>query len=115
MADPGPAGLPARDTAQRFAAGSPRVLVAGATGFAGALAAYLLWRHPGFELVAVTGRSEVGRRLDELYPRYRVPLAIEQLRLDRLERVDAAVVAYPHAAAAPTVAALRELGGELRG
>jgi N-acetyl-gamma-glutamyl-phosphate reductase len=53
------------------------VLVAGATGFAGALAAHLLWRHPRFELVAVTGRSEVGRRLDELYPRYRVPLAIE--------------------------------------
>ena len=113
MAEPGSAALPARDTAQRFAAGSPRVLVAGATGFAGALAAYLLWRHPGFELVAVTGRSEVGRRLDELYPRYRVPLAIEQLRLDRLEGVDAAVVAYPHAAAAPTVGALRERGARV--
>src|SRR5258708_9430692 len=36
----------------------PRVIVAGATGFAGALAAQLLWRHPGFELAAVTGRSE---------------------------------------------------------
>ncbi len=107
---------------QRFALGSPRVLVAGATGFAGALAAHLLWRHPGFELAGVTGRSEVGRRLDELYPRYRVPLTIEELDLDRFggvsatgqslagERLDAAVVAYPHAAAAPTVAALRERG-----
>ena len=28
------------------AGGAPRVLVAGATGFAGALAAHLLWRHP---------------------------------------------------------------------
>jgi N-acetyl-gamma-glutamyl-phosphate reductase len=84
------------------------VIVAGATGFAGALAAHLLWRHPGFELVAVSGRSNVGRRLDDLYPRYRVPLAIEELDLGRLEDVDAAVVAYPHAAAAPTVAALRE-------
>lgn len=44
-------------------AGGPRVLVAGATGFAGALAAHLLWRHPGFELAAVTGRSEAGRPL----------------------------------------------------
>jgi N-acetyl-gamma-glutamyl-phosphate reductase len=86
------------------------VIVAGATGFAGALAAHLLWRHPRFELVAVTGRSEVGRRLDELYPRYRVPLSIERLDLERLDGIDAAIVAYPHAAAAPTVAALHERG-----
>jgi N-acetyl-gamma-glutamyl-phosphate reductase len=90
--------------------GAPRVLVAGATGFAGALAAHLLWRHPGFELVGVTGRSEVGRRLEDLYPRYRVPLIIEQLELDRLMPLDAAIVAFPHAAAAPTVGELRERG-----
>jgi len=89
------------------------VIVAGATGFAGALSAHLLWRHPGFRLVAVTGRSEVGRRLDELYPRYRVPLTIEELDLDGLDRVDAAVVAYPHAAAAPTVAGLCERGARV--
>jgi N-acetyl-gamma-glutamyl-phosphate reductase len=100
---------------QPFAPGSPRVIVAGATGFAGALAADLLWRHPRFQLTAVTGRSDAGRRLDELYPRYRVPLTIESLDLD-LDRLtadaapDAAVVAYPHAAAAPTVAALHEAG-----
>ena len=68
------------------APGSPRVLVAGATGFAGALAAQLLWRHPGFELAAVSGRSEVGRRLEDLYPRYRVPLAIEELDARRAAR-----------------------------
>jgi N-acetyl-gamma-glutamyl-phosphate reductase len=98
---------------QVFASGAPRVIVAGATGFAGALAAHLLWRHPGFELVAVTGRSEVGRRVDELYPRYRVPLTIEQLDLEGLERIDAAVVAYPHAAAAPAVGALRDHGARV--
>jgi N-acetyl-gamma-glutamyl-phosphate reductase len=98
---------------QQFAAGSPRVIVAGATGFAGALAAHLLWRHPRFELVAVTGRSEVGRRLDDLYPRYRVPLEIEQLDLDAHGQIDAAVVAYPHAAAAPTVADLRTRGARV--
>jgi N-acetyl-gamma-glutamyl-phosphate reductase len=100
----------ASETGQRFAAGSPRVLVAGATGFAGALAAELLWRHPGFELTAVTGRSEVGRRLADLYPRYRVPLTIEELDPESLEGLDAAVVAYPHAAAAPTVGLALERG-----
>jgi N-acetyl-gamma-glutamyl-phosphate reductase len=99
--------------AQAFAPGSPRVLVAGATGFAGALAAHLLWRHPRFELAAVTGRSEVGSALQDLYPQYRVPLAIEELDdalLDSLGDLQAAVVGYPHAAAAPTVGALRERG-----
>jgi N-acetyl-gamma-glutamyl-phosphate reductase len=93
---------------QRFEPGSPRVIVAGATGFAGALAAHLLWRHPRFELLAVTGRSEVGRRLDDLYPRYRVPLVLEPLELDSDGELDAAVVAYPHAAAAATVGELRQ-------
>jgi N-acetyl-gamma-glutamyl-phosphate reductase len=88
------------------ASARPRAIVAGATGFAGALAAHLLWRHPDFELVSVTGRSEVGRRLEDLYPRYRVPLTIERLDVDALEGIDAAVVAYPHAAAAPTVGEL---------
>jgi N-acetyl-gamma-glutamyl-phosphate reductase len=89
------------------------VLVAGATGFTGALAAHLLWSHPDFELVAVTGRSEVGRRLQDVYPRYRVPLEIGELELERLEGIDAAIVAYPHAAAAPTVAALLERGARV--
>lgn len=101
------------DTHAQPGAGGPRVVVAGATGFAGALAAQLLWRHPGFELVAVTGRSELGRPLQELYPRYRVPLAIEELDTAALAGIDAAVVAYPHAAAAPTVAALVEGGARV--
>ncbi len=102
-----------RQPRQVSAPGAPRVLVAGATGFAGALAAHLLWRHPGFELAGVTGRSEVGRRLDDLYPRHRVPLEIEELDVPALEGIDAAIVAYPHAAAAPTVAALCERGARV--
>ena len=50
------------------------------------------------------------RRLDRLYPRYRVPIELTELDLDSLEEVDAAIVAYPHGASAPTVAALRGLG-----
>ena len=37
-----------------------RVLVAGGSGYAGALAARILHRHPHFELAAVTSRSDVG-------------------------------------------------------
>jgi N-acetyl-gamma-glutamyl-phosphate reductase len=82
--------------------------VIGAAGFGGALAARLLYTHPSFELGAVTARSDVGRRLDDLYPHHRVPLVLEELDLDRHGDVDAAVVAYPHGAAAPVVAALVE-------
>jgi N-acetyl-gamma-glutamyl-phosphate reductase len=87
-----------------------RVLVAGASGFAGALAAQLVWSHPRLALVEVTSRSDVGRRLDEVYPRYRVPLELRELEIERIEDVDAAIVAYPHAASAPVVAEMRGLG-----
>jgi N-acetyl-gamma-glutamyl-phosphate reductase len=87
---------------------TPSVAVFGAGGFTGALTARLLFRHPGFELRTLTARSDVGRRLDDLYPRHRVPLELHQLDLDRHAGVDAAVVAYPHGAAAELVAALRE-------
>jgi len=87
-----------------------RVLVAGASGFTGALAAHIVWRHPRLELVKATSRGDAGRRLDQLYPRYRVPLELTELDLDSLEGIDAAIVAYPHGASAPTVAALRGLG-----
>jgi N-acetyl-gamma-glutamyl-phosphate reductase len=84
--------------------------VFGAAGYAGALCARLLNRHPGFELKAVTSRSDVGRRLDELYPHHRVSLVLEELDLDRHADVDAALVAYPHGAAAELVAELVRRG-----
>jgi N-acetyl-gamma-glutamyl-phosphate reductase len=85
------------------------VAVLGATGLGGAVAAQLLYRHPAFELKHVTARAEAGRRLDEVHPRTRVPLELEVFDADALD-VEAAIVAYPHAAAAPVVAALRERG-----
>jgi N-acetyl-gamma-glutamyl-phosphate reductase len=87
-----------------------RVLVAGASGFTGALAAEIIWRHPRLELVAATSRSDAGKRLDRLYPRYRVPIELTELDLESLPDVDAAIVAYPHGAAAPTDASLRAQG-----
>lgn len=88
----------------------PDVLVAGASGFAGALAARLVETHPEFHLRAVTSRSDAGRRLDDLYPHHRVPLVLEPIDLDEHASVDAAIVAYPHNAAAPLVTELHERG-----
>jgi N-acetyl-gamma-glutamyl-phosphate reductase len=90
-----------------------RVLVAGASGYAGALAARLVHRHPELELAAVTSRSDAGRRLDDLYPHHRVPLVLDALDLETEAEppdVEAAIVAYPHGASAPVVARLRERG-----
>ena len=86
------------------------VSVFGAAGFTGALTARLLYRHPYFELTALTARSDSGRRLDDIYPYHRVPLTLQELDLDRHSDVDAAVVAYPHGAAAEVVRELRERG-----
>jgi N-acetyl-gamma-glutamyl-phosphate reductase len=83
----------------------------GAGGFGGALCARIVHRHPSLQLAAVTARSDAGRRHDEVYGRYRVPLTMEEFDPDAIaERADAALVAYPHKAAALAVKALRERG-----
>jgi N-acetyl-gamma-glutamyl-phosphate reductase len=88
-----------------------QVAVIGAAGYGGAVAAAILRRHPSLELTAVTARSDAGRRHDELYPRYRVPLLLEDFDADAIaSRAQSAIVAYPHGAAASAVRALRERG-----
>jgi len=87
-----------------------RVVVAGASGFAGALAASLVHRHPRLELGAATARADAGVRLDRLYPRYRVPVELTALDPDAAGQFDAAIVAYPHGAAAEVVARFVEAG-----
>jgi N-acetyl-gamma-glutamyl-phosphate reductase len=88
-----------------------RVAVVGAGGFGGVLCAHLVHRHPSLDLTMLTARSDAGRRHDEVYARYRVPLTMEEFDPDVVAaRADAALVAYPHAAAAPAVKALRERG-----
>jgi N-acetyl-gamma-glutamyl-phosphate reductase len=88
----------------------PSVAVLGASGYAGAIAAMLLHRHPYFELAHVTARSEAGSRLDDVHPRTRVPMELEPWDPDVQGDVDAALVCWPHRVAAPAVAALRERG-----
>jgi N-acetyl-gamma-glutamyl-phosphate reductase len=86
------------------------VLVAGASGYAGALAAELVDKHPSLELAAATARSDVGSKLSDLYPQYTTDAELTELDLGALETVDAGIVAYPHGASAPVVAAMRGLG-----
>jgi N-acetyl-gamma-glutamyl-phosphate reductase len=87
------------------------VAVVGASGFAGALCAALADRHPRLSLDVVTARTDAGRVLSDLYPRYRVDRKLEPFDADRVaEGCDAALVAYPHGAAAPTVEDLRARG-----
>jgi N-acetyl-gamma-glutamyl-phosphate reductase len=89
---------------------SARVAVLGASGYAGAIAAMLVHRHPFFELAHVTARSEAGQRLDDVHPRTRVPLELERWDPETQSDVDAALVCWPHGVAAPAVAALRARG-----
>jgi N-acetyl-gamma-glutamyl-phosphate reductase len=59
----------------------------------------------------VTARSDAGRRLDHLYPRHRVHRELEAYDPDRVAAAaDAALVAYPHGAAAPVVEDLLNRG-----
>lgn len=88
----------------------PRIAIIGAAGFAGAVAARLIDRHPGFELGPCQARSDVGERLDALYPHHRVEVRLDELDPEALEGVDAAIVALPHGAAAEVVARIREQG-----
>jgi N-acetyl-gamma-glutamyl-phosphate reductase len=68
-------------------------------------------RHPSLGLTLLTARSDAGKRHDELYPRYRVPLEMHEFDADAVaDAADAALVAYPHGASAPAVKALRERG-----
>ena len=87
-----------------------RILVAGGSGYAGALAAELVDRHPELTLAAATSRSDAGKRLSALYPQYRCNVVLEELSIGSHGELDGAVVAYPHGASAPVVAELRTAG-----
>jgi N-acetyl-gamma-glutamyl-phosphate reductase len=88
-----------------------RVAVVGAAGFGGAVAASIVDRHPSLDLTALTARSDAGKRLRDVYPRHRVDLVMDEFDADRIaEEADAAIIGYPHKAAAPVVRELRERG-----
>ncbi len=84
-----------------------RVGIINVTGYMGAEAARLLHGHPDIELVSVTGRSEAGRQLGDVYP-HLAPLGLTVE--PELGDVDAIVSALPHAASAETLLPYIEQG-----
>lgn len=96
------------------------VSLVGVTGYTGMELLRLLAQHPQFVVTSVTGRSAVGKRLDEVFPQLR---AIEYtgrktttavnpalVITEEPEQTDLAFVCLPHAAAAESVVKLLERG-----
>ena len=72
--------------------------ILGATGYAGAELARLLYRHPNVQLTAVASAEGVGQRLGDYFPHLKpIDLTIGE-KLDR--EVDVVLAALPHAVAA---------------
>ena len=90
-----------------------RVAVIGASGYAGLELLRILIRHPVFEMVAVTSEQRAGQPVGEAFPSLRgqLDLTLEAADPGSLTgKVDLAFTALPHAASAPTVAALHAAG-----
>ena len=85
-----------------------RVGIINVTGYAGAELARLLYNHPEAEIASVTGRSEAGKKLADVFPH----LAAYDLTIEPelSGSVDFAFSALPHAASAEACAPLVRAG-----
>jgi N-acetyl-gamma-glutamyl-phosphate reductase len=85
-----------------------KVGIINVTGYAGAELARLLYNHPEAELVSVTGRSDAGKKLAEVFPH----LASYDLTVEPEvgKSMDFAFSALPHAASAEACAPLVRAG-----
>jgi N-acetyl-gamma-glutamyl-phosphate reductase len=95
------------------------VSIVGVTSYTGLELLRLLALHPHFTVTSVTGRSAVGKRLDEVFPQLQALVyagyakkAVNPLLIigEEPEQTDLAFVCLPHAAAAETVVKLLERG-----
>ncbi|HXV36321.1 MAG TPA: N-acetyl-gamma-glutamyl-phosphate reductase [Myxococcota bacterium] len=92
---------------------SVRVALIGASGYTGLELLRILLRHPEFELAVATSEQRAGARVSDAFPAFRglIDLRFEPNDPARIaKRVELAFCALPHAASAPTVAALRAAG-----
>jgi N-acetyl-gamma-glutamyl-phosphate reductase len=86
---------------------STRVGIINVTGYVGVELARFLYRHPGVELVSVTGRSAAGKKLGEVFPHLAgLDLTIEA----ELGEVDLVFSAMPHKESAEAVIPLLKQG-----
>ncbi len=80
------------------------------TGYAGLSAALLVHQHPELKLVAVSGRSEAGKRLTEVFPFWPgSDLLIEE----NIPAVELVLSALPHGAAAASIAPVYAAGSRV--
>lgn len=95
------------------------VSIVGVTGYTGLELLRLLAQHPYFTVTSVTGRSAVGKRLDEMFPQLQALAYARDARrvidpamliAEEPEQTDLAFVCLPHAAAAESVVKLLERG-----
>lgn len=95
------------------------VSIVSVTSYTGLDLLRLLAQHPQFVVTSVTGRSAVGKRLDEVFPQLRSFVATNGQRLavdpalvitEEPAQTDLAFVCLPHAAAAESVVRLLERG-----
>ena len=85
-----------------------KVGIINVTGYAGAELARILFRHSDVEVTGVTGRSDAGRRLGEVFPHLGdVDMPITS---DLTESTDVVFSALPHAASGERVGAALDTG-----
>ncbi len=89
----------------------------GASGYSGEELAGLLLRHPGASIVCVTSRAEAGRRLDEVFPRFRGIAQAATIRFSNSSSAEIAAsgaefafLALPHGLAAEFAVPLLDAG-----
>ncbi|MCL4552627.1 MAG: N-acetyl-gamma-glutamyl-phosphate reductase [Candidatus Marsarchaeota archaeon] len=85
-----------------------RVTIVNITGYTGVELARILARHPGADIIEVTGRSAAGKQLAEIFPHL---AAIDMPIKSEVDRqVDIAFLALPHQAAAEVAPTLLQRG-----
>jgi N-acetyl-gamma-glutamyl-phosphate reductase len=88
-----------------------QVAIQNVTGYAGLTTALLLQQHPEFHLVAVSGRSEAGKTVREVFPYWP---GWEDLRIEtEVPAVDLVFSALPHGAAAAAIEPLYRAGSKV--
>jgi N-acetyl-gamma-glutamyl-phosphate reductase, common form len=98
----------------------PTVSIVNVTSYTGSELLRLIVQHPAFEVTSVTGRSEAGKRLVDVFPFLRAltpvgrerrrPFDPEMIIAEKAAPTDLAFVCLPHAAAAEAIVPLVAAG-----
>ena len=93
-----------------------KVAILGASGYTGMELVRLLLVHPAAQITAATSRTNAGRRIDEVFPRFarlpgsELPFNEPDIEVVAASGATVAFLALPHGAAAQYASALLERG-----